>query len=141
LFDLRDSGGVPLFDDFGQGGFGARTRTGASILNSLSIGSDANKHLAVYAFDSTTIYLKLDGSTATTVGKDTTALNDLDRIGIRCNGVAVGTNAYSGKTGEFIMLDGYAVSTDIEYLEGYLAHKWGLEASLPGGHPYKSSPP
>ena len=25
--------------------------------------------------------------------------------------------------------------------EGYLAHKWGLAASLPSGHPYKSAPP
>ena len=26
-------------------------------------------------------------------------------------------------------------------VEGYLAWKWGLEASLPAAHPYKSSPP
>jgi hypothetical protein len=28
-----------------------------------------------------------------------------------------------------------------ERVEGYLAHKWGLTASLPSAHPYKSSPP
>jgi hypothetical protein len=26
-------------------------------------------------------------------------------------------------------------------LEGYLAHKWGLTANLPNGHPFKVSPP
>lgn len=26
-------------------------------------------------------------------------------------------------------------------LEGYLAHKWGLTANLPAGHPYKVNPP
>jgi hypothetical protein len=32
-------------------------------------------------------------------------------------------------------------TTDRQKLEGYLAHKWGLTASLPSGHPYKSSAP
>ena len=31
--------------------------------------------------------------------------------------------------------------TDVEKAEGYLAHKWGLESSLPSNHPYKSSAP
>jgi hypothetical protein len=31
--------------------------------------------------------------------------------------------------------------TDVIKAEGYLAHKWGLEANLPSGHPYKSSAP
>jgi hypothetical protein len=31
--------------------------------------------------------------------------------------------------------------TDFQKAEGYLAHKWGLEGSLPVGHPYKSSAP
>jgi len=31
--------------------------------------------------------------------------------------------------------------TDFEKAEGYLAHKWALTSSLPGGHPYKSSAP
>jgi len=26
-------------------------------------------------------------------------------------------------------------------LEGYFAHRWGIENSLPSGHPYKSTPP
>jgi hypothetical protein len=31
--------------------------------------------------------------------------------------------------------------TSFQKAEGYLAHKWGLEANLPSGHPYKSSAP
>jgi len=31
--------------------------------------------------------------------------------------------------------------TTRQYVEGYLAHKWGLVASLPANHPYKSAPP
>lgn len=34
------------------------------------------------------------------------------------------------------------VSTDTrQRIEGYLAHKWGLEANLPAGHPYKTTGP
>ena len=29
----------------------------------------------------------------------------------------------------------------VQKVEGYIAWKWGLEASLPVGHPYKTSPP
>jgi hypothetical protein len=32
-------------------------------------------------------------------------------------------------------------TTNRQLLEGYLAWKWGLEANLPGGHPYKDAPP
>jgi hypothetical protein len=42
--------------------------------------------------------------------------------------------------GEIIMANTIS-SSDREKLEGYLAHKWGLEGDLPAGHPYKSSPP
>jgi len=31
--------------------------------------------------------------------------------------------------------------TDLEKAEGYLACKWGLQSSLPSGHPYKTNCP
>jgi hypothetical protein len=30
---------------------------------------------------------------------------------------------------------------EYEKIEGYLAHRWGLEANLPSGHPYEDAPP
>lgn len=39
------------------------------------------------------------------------------------------------------VIDGEVTLSDIEKLEGYLAHKWGLDANLPAAHPYKSAPP
>ena len=42
---------------------------------------------------------------------------------------------------ELIVING-TVSTDTrQKTEGYLAHKWGLQANLPAGHPYKSTAP
>jgi hypothetical protein len=35
----------------------------------------------------------------------------------------------------------YNLESERQRIEGYLAWKWGLDALLPGGHPYKSAPP
>jgi len=65
----------------------------------------------------------------------------------------VGTNAFTqillmsnegyggqlnGKFGEFVA---FTTSSDQEKVEGYMAHKWGLESNLPASHTYKSTPP
>jgi len=42
---------------------------------------------------------------------------------------------------EVVILAGASDVSTIEKLEGYLAWKWGLEGSLPAGHPYKSAAP
>ncbi len=58
-------------------------------------------------------------------------------------GAPQATNLYpfNGRIGECIIIEG-AVSTDTrQKLEGYLAWKWGLEANLPVGHPYKDAAP
>lgn len=44
------------------------------------------------------------------------------------------------KIAEVIVTDDLSTVTRNK-VEGYLAHKWGLTANLPGGHPYKTTPP
>lgn len=46
-----------------------------------------------------------------------------------------------GSIAEYVMTTGIVSDADRQKLEGYMAHKWGLQASLPAGHPYKSAPP
>lgn len=49
--------------------------------------------------------------------------------------------AYLGDIMEVVLVPS-AISTDIrQRIEGYLAHKWGIEASLPADHPYKNYGP
>jgi len=48
---------------------------------------------------------------------------------------------YKGKFGEIIFTEFSLSTTDRERLEGYLAWKWGLETSLPTGHPFRNTPP
>lgn len=49
--------------------------------------------------------------------------------------------SWYGAVGEVIMTDGSESTAVQEKIEGYLAWKWGLEADLPVGHPYKSAAP
>ena len=51
-----------------------------------------------------------------------------------------------GKLAEFFAVadipgTGFQDLSTLEKAEGYLAHKWGLESSLPSDHLYKNSAP
>jgi hypothetical protein len=48
---------------------------------------------------------------------------------------------FSGYLAEALAFEEELSQSDIEKIEGYLMHKWGLEANLPSGHPYKSAAP
>lgn len=47
----------------------------------------------------------------------------------------------NGKLGCVVIGAGVLSSSDREKLEGWAAHKYGLQSSLPSGHPYKNTPP
>lgn len=61
-------------------------------------------------------------------------------LNIGCRGAA-GTNPWKGYIGEVLVYNGALVTADRQKIEGYLAWKWGLQASLPAGHPYLSAAP
>ncbi|KAF5043645.1 Bacterial Ig domain protein [anaerobic digester metagenome] len=53
-----------------------------------------------------------------------------------------GTGSFlNGDVCEIIVLEHVPSTSDRERIEGYLAHKWGLAANLPAGHPYKTEAP
>ena len=56
---------------------------------------------------------------------------------------AMGNNIVplTGYIAELVICNAKLSDADREKVEGYLAHKWGLEGNLPSGHPYKTSPP
>jgi len=45
------------------------------------------------------------------------------------------------KIGEIVITLDVVSTINRQKIEGYLAHKWGLTANLPAGHPYKTTPP
>lgn len=68
---------------------------------------------------------------------NTTNLNDTLFVGSRAN-----SSLYlNGQICEIGFTTGTMSLSDRQKLEGYLAHKWGLTASLPSDHPYKAAAP
>ena len=53
-----------------------------------------------------------------------------------------GTSRFlTGDIGEVLVVNGVLGASDLQRVEGYLAHKWGLAANLPVGHPYRDAAP
>ena len=63
------------------------------------------------------------------------------RMGIGANGASGFDIDGTYYPFEILMYNQYLDITDRQKIEGYLAWKWGLQASLPVGHPYKSAAP
>lgn len=79
-------------------------------------------------------YVDIDGGTKTASG---------DPGSSTVSGLSVGSggNRAVFDIGELVLIGSVADSDTVDKIEGYLAHKWGLEGNLPGGHPYKSEAP
>jgi hypothetical protein len=52
-----------------------------------------------------------------------------------------GTTVYNGSINEIVITSSALSTADRQQMEGYLAHKWNLNANLPSGHPYRSIAP
>jgi hypothetical protein len=57
------------------------------------------------------------------------------------DGVTLNSNQMLGFVGEVVYTNTALSTADRERLEGYFAWKWGIEASLPTGHPFRNTPP
>jgi len=94
--------------------------------------------LASGVFDDGSSEIRLNGGTAVS---GTAGTQDFDgglRVGASTTGTA---QLLNGKIAEIVITNSDLSESDRQKLEGYLAHRWGQEGNLPGGHPYKSSPP
>ena len=104
----------------------------------------------LWSINSTPTITTITASTTATAGffngSPVTALDAGGISGLTYNGI-YSMGRYAGAQygqmlmGEFVILESSASVNDRQKLEGYLAHKWGLTANLPAGHPYKVNPP
>lgn len=69
--------------------------------------------------------------------------NTSNVVGAQTGAVHLGVsgNYFDGQIAEVIICNSFLTTTDRQNVEGYLAWKWGLQASLPVGHPWVDSPP
>ncbi len=107
-----------------------------------SITAATGKFLRVANVNSSTMYDFINGSQnisgSVTSGLATDGYISMGEV------VALSDSAtftYVGRVAEAVVSIGTLGQSDREKLEGYFAHKWGIESSLPSSHPYKSAPP
>ena len=79
----------------------------------------------------------LDGTSEGTNGSSHTTFTS-ERIDVGGGNSALRANY---DFGEIVVVDSALSTDDRQLLEGYLAWKWGLEASLPSDHTYKTAAP
>lgn len=93
--------------------------------------------LAEYVNTGTTLTHYLNGTSAASGAAAGYTGGLTTRIGFRNNG----TEGMNGSMYEVVVYSNAVSQSDRELVEGYLAWKWGTQASLPELHPYKSAAP
>jgi hypothetical protein len=81
----------------------------------------------------------VDGSNAGQANENVSTLNPADIVRIGYTGS--GSEYWNGDISEVVIASQSLSTSDRQKLEGYLAWHWELEANLPVGHPYASTPP
>jgi len=111
----------------------------STALSSVS-GTLTTSFLAATNFNSSTNTVFLNGTAATGVASSGSFNAAKVSLGARWTSPGFG-NYWNGNFGEAIICNTSLSASDRQKIEGYLAHKWGLTASLPAAHPYKSGAP
>ena len=86
------------------------------------------------------------GTSPTFFENGTNALVSPSSTNFTTGGITVGNrytlnNGFPGHICELIIYSNSLTTPDRQQVEGYLAWKWGLQASLPANHPYKNASP
>lgn len=107
--------------------------TGASIATSINSIVEGQTFLSVFKFNGTSSTIRLDGTQRASGNIGTSSFSSLN----------IGTNfqedqSIEGFIGEIIA---FSDSSKTELIEGYLAHKWGIDGNLDSLHPYALGAP
>ncbi len=137
-YDYNNSGSAVLLGQNGSTANSIYTQR-SSALSSTS-GTLTNPFLATTVFDGSMNTIYLNGTAATSVAS--TGNFNAGNV-VLCNRYdgGVSTNGWKGTMGEVIICNANLSASDRQKVEGYLAHRWGMAASLAAGHPYLSDPP
>lgn len=99
-------------------------------------GLDTNWHVHVLTFATTSSSRGAFDGTAVTVDAGTSATGAVATIGS-----ANVSSWLAMDMAELVLISNTVSAADLDRLDGYLAHRFGLTANLPGGHTYKTDPP
>jgi hypothetical protein len=102
-----------------------------------SVSMNCNQYyFSSLTYNKTNFYYTTNDTDGTTAAK--TINYAIDQIGFYVSS----TYSFEGELAELIIIDGTDPTSDqIDKIQGYLHHKWGLTVNLDAGHPYKSVAP
>jgi hypothetical protein len=107
-----------------------------------SITAATGKFLRVANVNSSTMYDFINGSQnisgSVTSGLATDGYISMGEV---VTAFDLASYTFDGRIAEAVVCIGTLDESERQKLEGYFAHRWGIESSLPSGHPYKSTPP
>lgn len=113
--------------------------TGTSFVTTSNFSTSGSRVQAIRKNGSSVVVSQNGTQTTQTLQS---GLNSQTRqIGIARNVNATLGRQWLGDIGEIIIFSSALSDTNLQKIEGYLAWKWGLQSSLPVGHPYKSAAP
>jgi hypothetical protein len=92
-------------------------------------------YLITWYYTSGTRQIYVNG---TLVASDTNSTNLISSAGMILGKYS--SSFWCGFIGELLTYNAVLTTTQRQQIEGYLAWKWGLQANLPGTHPYKQAP-
>lgn len=92
--------------------------------------------------NTTNMYARLNGTSLTSASISTNTRNSSQyAIGTNLESPLSTPTGWNGYVAEMVVYNSLLSVSQQEEIEGYLAWKWGLQGSLPVGHPYKSAGP
>ena len=99
-------------------------------------------YITSFIWDGTNANINLNGGSINSLAQTGGGFT-ISNYAIANNTVGYGNDAsiWSGNIGELLVFSNALTSTQRQSVEGYLAWKWGQQASLPGDHLYKTAAP
>jgi hypothetical protein len=133
----RDDGVIALFNQGSSSTISTYRNYQFGIIAESAITQNA-AFLAVSKYDGTNGFLWKDGVSGGSNASTGTFASTKYGIGNQANPTS---EYWNGAIGEVLVYNVALTDTQRQKVEGYLAWKWGLQGSLPAGHPYKSAAP
>ena len=117
---------------------------GNVVASSATLTHSSMQTIIAGTHDNNTVYIKVDGGTATTAASSGSNLNAIANTEVYLAGTQSSSGVqkpFDGVIYEVVVLHTSRSDALDEKLEGYFAHKYGQQVTLPSTHPYKTDPP
>ena len=144
--DYASPSAIVAMEQMANGAYQTYANSVVGASSGAGVSGAAGKILAVEKDGANATFFRLNGATSPTSGAvfAGNALATATAMLVGCRNVSGANPAsygYAGTIHEIILANAVPVLADRQKLEGYLAARWGLQALLPAGHPYKAVAP